>query len=197
MPVTQRDFTVTIDTRNLQVTHEYLKQLPAVLHNVVLMKTINRTGAMMTTEVTRGLAQMSGARRRQAMQAVSISRATPRNLTYALTIDGEWVTGLVYIITQQDERVCPICIAAEQGGPYTQEQVSAMRHAYPHLHGLIHPGCRCYTIPAQQNIQQALSGQGDLAERANRVVADNAPRILNEEYQFAVKKLRADLGMPA
>lgn len=176
-------------------TTQAFAKLPNLLRDTVLVRTINRTGDMARTHLTDQLARHANIKARQARAGVNYSRATPTNLAYDLEVETEFVTGLVFIISRQDEKVCPICVAAEQGGPYTAEQVDQMRHKYHHLEGLLHPNCRCYTIPASIEVNKKLAQTGEITKSVLRVIQHNGPRILKEEMTYALEKLKKDSGL--
>lgn len=70
---------------------------------------------------------------------------------------------MLQIITTGDQQVCPVCLEAEHNSPYTVEDINKLAAVWkdyvpPHpvvgeRTNLIHPNCRCRTIPWIQSRQ--------------------------------------------
>lgn len=193
MPQKEKGFTIKIDVSGIKATARALEKMPNLLRNVTLMRVLNRLGGMAKSHVTREVAKQAGVLQREARLGIVYHEATPNDLEYTIEVQGSWVRGLVYIITQQDDKVCPQCIAAEKGGPYTADQLAEIKRGHEHS-GIVHHNCRCYTIPASRTLQEGLSREGDIMGTALDIVHYNAATVMVQEVEYAMTKLKADLG---
>lgn len=126
-----------------------------------IAKGLNLAGDQSTMEVAAFIAKQTGASNEEIKSLLNVKRAAPQDLDYridtsqVLPPSGAWERpwdtrdklpnkNLIKIVTLGDDRVCPICAAAEKNNPYTAEEIEGLRAGdYDGSNGLIHPRCRC------------------------------------------------------
>jgi hypothetical protein len=169
----------------------FLRDLPDALHQQVIRKTLNRVGDQAQSVILKGIAAEASIQTRFAKLAVDVERATISEPRYRIVVLNAWMAGLVNIQTMGDEKVCPICAAAERSGPFRVKDTWA---AWPHVSGgeisvPLHPKCRCKLIPVEVSLGQKLDESGPIMKSATQLVRDQLPVVFAEEYKFAVHRL--------
>lgn len=151
---------MAVNTTALLHWARYLKETPARSKKNIA-RSLNAFGEGVVRNLTADLSERTGLDPEQLRSLLVIHEASPQNLNW--TLDASRVQSemqmpaprhfpgqrsnvlrsgmLVNIITQGDEKVCPLCQEAAKEGPYDYETAKKMLP--------IHPNCRCLLWQAE------------------------------------------------
>lgn len=136
---------------------KYFEELPKKT-SAAVVKALNTAGEAVVREMARKISQSTGFSQEKARSFITVKKATESDKTFkikqevlppSLDWSRPWekppsITDpdeLVKIITQEDDKVCPICEDAASHNPYKMSDIAKMLSKWEHTShpGLLHP----------------------------------------------------------
>jgi hypothetical protein len=171
-----------IDADDLLKWARFMEEVPKKTP-AAIARALNTVGDNVLRVSTDYLAESTGLDTVDIMPLITVKEATPQDLSWsmdarAITLqpspnwERPWESPgdqtfqsqqLLQIVTSGDDNVCPVCAQAALDSPYTAEDISALAARWKdyepstpslgELTNLLHPRCRCVTMPWQSSRQ--------------------------------------------
>jgi hypothetical protein len=205
---------IDIDASELLRFTRRLNDLPDAINRAVI-DALNETGDAASLRVASEISRETGFGLADAQRFVEVDRAHRGKPEYDITVhagmiederlnrqlpsepwagsDRDKIYGqalLVKVITSEDKFVCEICQRIAEEGPYTPEELEALKLQHPHfLNPQLH--CRCAIQPFEPRSRLSTrTGQGRVSVGREETLRQLAQRIKDEVHTTIRAKLR-------